>query len=538
MEKLKIHIVGGRGQMGNWLKNFLESRELKVSISGRKNHALDLIAQADIIFISVPISKARKVIEDTAKQTKSNSLLVDLSSVKENVVKALIQTKKSAIAIHPLFGPTIISLENQKIIFCHIKNNPLVTTLKNIFKEAGTQIIEMTPKEHDLKMAHIQALTHFINLSLAKVLLKNKIDISGKVSTPVFLSQLATLNRVLSQSPNLLAEIEINNPSFEMILKQFIEFQSQLLQLIQNKDSKKLESEYQLIRNSLDISKKAIIEKKLELKSYSSKIPGKNKVAYLGPIGTFSHQATILVAKKSDKLIPCKSIYDIFNLVSNNTANYGIVPAENSTEGTVRETLDYLLNFDLRANLGFEIPIHQNLLSEDNLSNIKKIVSHPQALAQCREWIRNNLPDAVIESSSSTISSAATLEKGCAIIGSDLAAKMYQLKVIAKNIEDNNQNTTKFYVISKNLVSLNNKSNRTLLFLTVFNRVGVLRDILNVFADSNVNLSKIESRPNRDKKWDYHFFIEVDVSLNNQKLTQVLDILKQYCPIIKVLGAV
>ena len=107
-----------------------------------------------------------------------------------------------------------------------------------------------------------------------------------------------------------------------------------------------------------------------------------------------------------------------------------------------------------------------------------------------------------------------------------------------ENIEDNKNNITKFYIISDDIERINFDTKKTLLFLTVFNRVGILRDILNVFASSNINLSKIESRPSREKVWDYHFFIEVEVSKNDERLIQSLNILKQYCPVIKTIGGV
>ena len=149
--------------------------------------------------------------------------------------------------------------------------------------------------------------------------------------------------------------------------------------------------------------------------------------------------------------------------------------------------------------------------------------------------MQEHLKNVQIESSPSTLSAVENLDSHTAIIGPDLAAKIYNLSVIAKNIEDNENNTTKFFLISKNMQLLK-KSKHTLLFLTVFNRVGVLKDILQVFANLGINLTKIESRPSRDKKWDYHFFIEVAAAPNDTQLAQALNMLKQFCPIINVLG--
>lgn len=265
----------------------------------------------------------------------------------------------------------------------------------------------------------------------------------------------------------------------------------------------------------------------------------KGKVAYLGPGGTFSNQAALKIVK-AKQLVPFETIYHIFQAVANGTVGFGVVPAENSTEGTIRETLDYLIDLDLKTNGSIELAIHQNLLSkEKDVSKIKKVISHPQALAQCKNWLHQNLPEVKLETSKSTIS-AIDEEKnntGVGFICPSIAAKLYGLDILSQSIEDNRSNVTKFYIISKNLKNVRT-SKKTLLFLTVFNRVGILRDILNVFASLGINLSKLESRPSREKVWDYHFFIEVEVSMDDEKLIESLNILKQYCPVIKVLGGV
>ena len=244
---------------------------------------------------------------------------------------------------------------------------------------------------------------------------------------------------------------------------------------------------------------------------------------------------------QDNQLTACDSIYQIFEVVSTGRVDFGIVPAENSTEGTIRETLDYLIDLDLKTNGSIDLDIHQNLLSnEQKLDDITSVISHPQALAQCRQWLGNNLPNAKIQTAASTVSSITENKdkKGVAFIGSKLAASLNDIKVLKENIEDNKNNITKFYIISDDIERINFDTKKTLLFLTVFNRVGILRDILNVFASSNINLSKIESRPSREKVWDYHFFIEVEVSKNDERLIQSLNILKQYCPVIKTIGGV
>lgn len=534
---MKIHIVGGSGQMGTWLKNFFESQNLIVSVGGRSNPNIKALQGADVVFVSVPISVAPEIIKNTAEKMKKDAVLIDLSSVQTNTCQAIEQTKVDGCGLHFLFGPTVSSIQNQKVVLCRVKDNLRINKLKNILESAGAMVLEMTPEEHDLQMANIQNLTHFINLALSKTLLKNNISLSGQASTPPFLSQLSTLSRIITQSPQLLAEIQLGNTIGEKVIEEHLKEEQKLLGLIKNSNNKQLITWITSLQAQVEsIPKPSQARQSKEDKQVLPRIKG--KVGFLGPIGTFSHQASLLVAAE-ENLSACDSIYQIFEAVGSGRIDYGIVPAENSTEGTVRETLDYLIDRDLKTNGSIDLPVHQHLISrEKNLEDIKEVISHPQALAQCRQWLRDNLATANLKTAPSTVSAMHLKDKGLGFIASAVAAKINNIPILRENIEDNQQNITKFYIVSKQINSPVSEPQKTLLFLTVFNRVGVLRDILNVFASMDINLSKIESRPSREKIWDYHFFIEVEVAQNDSRLSQVLNILKQYCPVIKILGGV
>lgn len=539
LKNTKVHIIGGTGQMGSWLKKFLESQGISPTISDESIKADNQIAEADIIFFSVPIEIAPKVILETAKKVSQNCLLIDLSSIKTETVKALASIKLPSIAIHFLFGPTVSTIQNQKIAYIPIKENKLSKDLINLFKKSGAQIFQMTPKEHDYQMAHIQALTHFVNFSLAKVLIEDKISLNSRVVTPIFLAQLSAISRVISQSPRLVSQIQISNPNFLEVVEKMQKTQSEIIALIKQNKLKEVEEIYENISSNLESlstpqKTQFITEKKMSI----LKLKNQFSMAYLGPEGTFSHEVASKIITKKTNLIACKTIYDIFNVVANDRVDFGIVPAENSIDGTIRETSDFLVDFDLKVNLEIALGVHQNLLSKENsLDKISKVISHPQAIVQSREWLKKNLPNATIEYSSSTISAVNEIKTGgVAMIGSILGAKIYKLNILAKNIETKNLNTTKFYIISKNLFSLKKKPTKTLLFLTVFNRVGILKDILTVFADFDINLNKLESRPSKEKNWDYYFYVEVESGVQELRLTQALNILKQFCPRIDILG--
>lgn len=530
----KIHIIGGTGNMGNWVKNFLLSKNIASTVSGRST-GRENIKTADLIFISVPISASNQIISETINQIKKTTAIINMSSVMESNGKLLSQNTNPSSCIHFLFGPNISSIQNQKIIINTIKTGQLISEFITLLETENAHLIKMDGKTHDLQMTHIQSLTHFVNLTAAKVFIEDGIDLAGKISTPVFLSQIATLNRVVSQDPALLSEIQLTNPHTISVIDKLTKYQEEIVDLIKRKDKTALTLEYAKIHQKLEPKK---INTKTKPEGKNRIIDLKNaKVAFLGPDGTFSHQALTLFAKNFQAM-NCNSIADIFKTVSVGRADFGIVPAENSTEGTVRETFDYLVDFNLFTNTSFKMQIHQNLLSkESNMQKITKIISHPQALGQTERWISRNLPKATLENAPSTL---AALERGLnpkeAIIGPLIASEIYSLNVLAKDIEDNQDNATIFYLISKSNQTIGNHA-KTLLFFTIFNRVGILRDILDVFAQFNMDLSKIESRPTKNKAWDYHFFLEVSVSQNDEKLIQALNVLKQYCPAIKVLGS-
>lgn len=533
----KIHIVGGTGAMGSWLRNFLESVKLPVTISDEKIKAENL-EKANIVFISVPIGIAPKVILETAQGTNKNCLIVDLSSVKSETAKVLKVCKRNSLSLHFLFGPSVSSIKNQKIIYEKFGSDKKSDQLLELFKNEGAQVIQMDSKSHDFSMAHIQSLTHFLNLSLAQTLIDNKVGIKGEISTPIFLSQLSSILRVISQNPRLVSEIQIFNPQFLDVLEKFLKEQQKIIEKIKGKNEKALEKQFDELRRNLESVSGDSEKKRMGTKVKQENITGL-KIGYLGPKGTFSNQAVLkLFDQDKNDLVGSKNIYELFEELDEGKTDLIVAPAENTIEGTVRETLDLLFDYNLRIIGKIDLEISQCLLSKaKNLKEIKKVISHPQALNQSRNFLSEYLPDVLIESSPSTIASVEELKNPeVAIIGPELAAKIYKLNILKKDIQNSEDNVTRFYIVSKkDTLNLKGRT-KSLLFLSVFNRVGILRDILSIFADLSINLNKIESRPSREKNWDYYFFIEVELTDDDPKFNQALNILKQYCPTILVLG--
>lgn len=548
-----IGIIGGTGRMGQWFQNFFHTQGISVLISGRKTKLTGkaLAAKSDIIIVSVPIAEVESVLEEIIPVIKPTSLLSDVTSLKLLPLKVMEKSKSATLGMHPLFGPAIADPAGQKIVFCRQNDNQYVPFLKTLFEKAGIAVIELSAEEHDYHMAYVQALTHALNLLYAKILFEQSDALSKKLDTPLFMLQSLVMGRVLHQDLGLSADIEMFNPYFLPLLENLAGYSKQLLDILQSGDRKafvKLFEKDQRFGEDFanfatlhtDKMLKLVVETHASLPSVGKiLLPEKDTtIGYLGPAGTYSHQAVQTIFPSANKKLPFGTIFQVFNAVLDEDVSFGIVPAENSIEGTVKGTLDYLADFSVSVVGSFALPIHHQLVSsEKNLAEITEVISHPQALAQCEQWLRTNLPKAKITPSSSTTAGIDAKKKHTGFITSETAAKLYKLPVLAKNIEDNPRNTTRFYLIAKYSTEIKGLSNkRTLLFLTIYNRVGILRDILNVIADNDINMTKLESRPSSEKIWDYHFFVEVDCKYTEKRLTNTLGALKSFCPVIRVLG--
>lgn len=271
----------------------------------------------------------------------------------------------------------------------------------------------------------------------------------------------------------------------------------------------------------------------------SRNLQKKLRVAFFGPEATFTHQLAMKHFGKSADLTPHKFISDVFMEVEKGRADYGVVPIENSTEGVVNHTLDMFVESDLLICAEREEPISHYLLSPSGqLSKIKRLYSHPQAIGQCRRWIESHLPNVEVHESASTADAAlqASLDASAAAIASQLAAKLYNLKVVAPNIEDYDQNFTRFLIIGKTLPPPS-KKDKTSILMSIKDRVGALNDILLVFKKRGINLTKIESRPTKKKAWEYLFFVDFFGHSSDPAVKQTLEELRESCVTLKVLGS-
>jgi chorismate mutase/prephenate dehydratase len=262
------------------------------------------------------------------------------------------------------------------------------------------------------------------------------------------------------------------------------------------------------------------------------------KVAYLGPQASFSHLAALKRFGSQVDFLACNSIGDVFLEIERDNADYGVVPIENSIEGAVTHTLDMLVDSDLKICAQVILDISHNLLARCPKDKVKRIYSNPQVFGQCRIWLQENLPKAELIEVSSTTKAAqlARREKNSASISSLLAAKIYDLKILAKDIEDSPHNITRFFVIGKTNVKRTGNDKTSILF-SVKDKVGALHEMLLPFKKYRINLTKIESRPSKKKAWDYYFFVDLGGHIEEARVKKALIELENKCKFLKILGS-
>jgi chorismate mutase/prephenate dehydratase len=263
------------------------------------------------------------------------------------------------------------------------------------------------------------------------------------------------------------------------------------------------------------------------------------KVSYLGPAGTYSEEAARNRFGDPAQLVPCATLDEVVQAVEQDKADVAVVPVENSTEGAVNRTLDLLQQAPLSIIGELDMAIHHQLLTKaEKLTDITTVAAHPQALAQCREWLQKNLPNArhaPMESNAQAAQTAAGDSHMAAIAGK-LAAKEYDLPVLAANIEDDHQNTTRFLMLS-NMQAPASGSDKTSLVCSVSNKPGTLSKLITIISAAGVNMTKLVSRPSPTGMWDYVFYIDIDGHRDDEAISAVLQSLAEQALFVKILGS-
>jgi chorismate mutase / prephenate dehydratase len=263
-------------------------------------------------------------------------------------------------------------------------------------------------------------------------------------------------------------------------------------------------------------------------------------IAYLGPEATNTHAAALKKFGSSVDYRAMPSLADVFTAVEKGEADYGVVPIENSTEGSVRDSLDLFVETPLKIVAELQLEIEHTLLSNEPLAKIRKVYSKDQALAQCRRWLARHLPHAQLVDVDSTALGVqrAAKEKGAAAVGPLLAGERYGVAAAARRIQDQKNNTSRFGILGREASGVvGNGNDKTSLLVSLHHEPGALLHALQPFNRRKLNLTRIESRPSRLRPWDYIFFLDVTGHYDDPRMQAALKDLRKKCPLVKWLGS-
>ena len=304
------------------------------------------------------------------------------------------------------------------------------------------------------------------------------------------------------------------------------------------------EREAQILRRVIKDNKGPLADAELarlfrELMSACLALEQSLKVSFLGPIGTFSHSAVLKHFGESIEFCSAEGIDQVFQQVRSGACDYGVVPIENSIEGVINQTLDLLMISNLKIFGEVELRINQCLMSStNNRKKVTKIYSHQQSLSQCRTWLDSNMPglERVAVASNAEAARLAKNDEAIAAIGGIANAEIYKLKILDQNIEDVSDNSTRFLVISDKDIPPSGDDKTSLLF-SMPSKPGALLNMLQCFADNNINMTRIESRPSRQELWEYIFYVDIEGHAQDKIISKAMRRLKSEASMVKLLGS-
>jgi chorismate mutase/prephenate dehydratase len=269
-------------------------------------------------------------------------------------------------------------------------------------------------------------------------------------------------------------------------------------------------------------------------------LEGPLRIACLGPLGTYSHQAVLGQFGTRTNVVPVDSFGEVFDEVEHQRVDYGVVPVENSIEGIVAATLDRFVDSPLTIKAEVLLRVEQCLLSRSGRSDgLKRIVSHPQSLGQCRHWLQQHYPgvEQVEASSNSQAAQQAAKDPRTAAIAGRVAADLYRLRIVAANIQDHAHNITRFLILGRDGIGRPSGDDKTSVVLSAPHEAGALYRVLKPFADNGVSLCNIESRPLKGRAWEYVFFLDMVGHVDEPHVARAIAAVQARCLFCKVLGS-
>lgn len=554
-----IGIIGGKGRMGALFAKFFQDRGLRVLVSdfNTKLTNIELAQKSDIVLVSVPIDQTISVIESIIPHLQEDSALMDLTSVKVEPIKAMLRSKREVLGLHPMFGDSN-PIPGQTIITCSTKTSAKYSQwLKKFFKQHQVKLLEMSAEEHDEIMATAQGLIHFADITFADALRRNDLPTREifKYCSPASELKVMLAARLIDQDPNLYGNIQMANPHTLKTLKLYKKSVNDFYKTVKRNKLTKFTDLFQKNKDFFSNYTKTaysessylidkLLAKRHDEKPHKVKKPIKTDLAILGPKNTFTDKSAVSYLK-NNHLTPyyANTIEEVFELVESGQLAAGVIPIENKLHGTVRETIDQLFIRQVHIEKSTKETIKHSLitLNSTKKNQIKRIISHPQALSQCKKYLAQHHLKAKLTTASSTAAAVAKLlktnDKDTAVIASKLAAEDPRLKIIAENIADHKDNETKFVFIKKGPVPKDTTGNITsIAFHFDQDSPGSLFTVFKEFAKAKINMTKIESRPTKSSMGDYIFYLDFIGNLHDKKTQSVLKSLTKIVKKIKVLG--
>ena len=560
---MRIAIIGGSGRLGLWYARRLSAAGHAVTITGRNLAKLEAAARsggvaatadneaairaAEAVVVSASLESTASLIELAARTASAGALITDLASVKgpaAEAYRAVSRTDLELVSLHPLHGPRVPGLAGVTVLAVPFRTGPRYDELRRFLVAEGAQVMTTDAAEHDRDMGLLQGLTHFVAIAAGRTLAD---QVRPRFETPAHALFRTAVARVVLQDPALYAAIQLENPHNEGMRRAFLETSRRLAEIAQRRDAAALEAEIALCARALGDRGQELEDTDACLLTLTGRRPAEaaTKVAVLGPPGTFSDVALQVYGRaRCERFSPLfqRTIAAVFEAVRSGEATVGIVPAENMIEGTIAVTQDRLFATGLRIAAELLVPIHQSIsaLPGVSLAAIRRVLSVPPALAQVQGWLRANVPGAKLVETNSTaeaIDQVARLRyEGDAAVGLAATAEAAGLEVLARDVEDEKENVTRFVVIGAEDAARTGNDRTSLCVHEVPNRPGVLDHILHLLASSGLNLSRIESRPTRKRLGTYQFYIDVEGHRDDDALRAAIEELSKECRVM-VLGS-
>ncbi|MBD3330710.1 prephenate dehydratase [Candidatus Peregrinibacteria bacterium] len=553
-----IGIIGGKGKMGRLMASFFHDKGIKVRISDKNTKLTNkkLAETSDITIISVPLDKTRDVINKVLFHIKPHCAIMDLSSLKEMPIKEMLKGKCEVMGMHPMFGESN-PVPGQRIIICETpRSGKWSKWMQKFLKENGVKLSKMSPSEHDKTMSIVQALIHFSDIAFMDCLRELDLPLKKILKYTSLASELKIelAGRLLNQDSNLYGNMQILNRNNPKVLRSYLKSIEKLFNIVQKKDLNAFIKyfdtnfkEFKSFNKEAYKESSILIDKMIENRRASHKDssikPKKTDLATLGPKNSFSELAAETYAPNTNKFFT-QTIEEVFDLVKKGRVKEGICPIENSLHGTVRETIDSLFKNNVHICKKFSIPIHHCLIAlpQTKAKDIKTVISHSQALNQCKKYLRKHFPKSERLQYSSTSAALERLintnNRNLAVIANEQAASRLGLKCLSKNIEDNNKNSTEFIVIRKGKsIPQKTDTHASIAFHFDKDSPGTLAGIFKIFADAGVNLTKIESRPTKAIYGDYIFYLDFEGNPQESKIAKTLKMVESRVAKLKLLGS-